>query len=98
MARITVMPSEEVIGALKGVLDFYFWKGIPCVRKWPHTPMSSRTQASLDSAQLFGQIARGWALVGGVVKDQYTELAAGTPRTGRDVYMAGVLGHLHERS
>lgn len=98
MAKVSALPSLEVIGALKGVLDYYYWKGIPCVRKWPHTPMSHRTQASLDSAQLFGQIAQGWALVGGWVKDLYNQMAEGTPRTGRDLYMAGVHGHLHTHS
>lgn len=98
MAKVSVMPSLEIIGSMRGVLDYYYWKGVACVRTWPKTPMSSRTQASLDSAQLFGEIAQGWALVGGVVKAQYIEMAAGTPRTGRDVYMSGVLGHLHEHT
>lgn len=89
------MPGEEIIGSLKGVLDFYYWKGLACVRAWPHTPMSSRTQASLDSAHLFGEIVQGWALVGGAVRDLYTADAADQPRTARDLYVSGVLGHLH---
>ena len=97
MAKIDALPSLEIISTLKGTLDFYYWKGIPCVRKWPVIPMSSRTPASLASAQLFGEIVQGWALTGGEVKALYQEAAADQPRTGRDLYVSGVLGHLHER-
>lgn len=98
MPVLSGLPSTEIIGALKGTLDFYYWKGLPCVRSWPHTPMASRTQASLDSAHLFGSIVQGWALVGGSVKYLYNADAADQNRTGRDLYVSGVLGHLHVRS
>ena len=98
MAKINALPSLEIINTLKGTLDFYYWKGIPCVRKWPVIPMSSRTQASLDSARLFGLIVQGWALVGGAAKALYIEAAKDQPRTGRDLYVSGVLGGQHEAS
>jgi len=98
VARINALPSLEIIKTLKGTLDFYYWKGIPCVRKWPVIPPSSRTPASLASAQLFGEIIQSWALTGGEVKTLYTQDAADQPRTGRDIFMSGVYGHLHERS
>jgi len=97
MAKLNALPSLEVIDTLKGTLDFYLWKGIPVVRKWPYIPMSSRTPASLASAQLFGQIVQGWALTGGEPRAAYQEAAADQPRTARDLYVSGVLGHLHER-
>lgn len=28
--------------ALKGVLDYYVWRGIPCVRSWPRSPKLPR--------------------------------------------------------
>lgn len=98
MAKINALPSLEVINTLKGTLDYYYWKGIPCVRKWPVIPRSSRTQASLDSAHLFGVIVQGWALVGATAKALYIEAAADQPRTGRDLYVSGVLGGQHEAS
>ena len=98
MAKLNALPAQEIINTLKGTLDYYYWKGVPCVRKWPVIPMSSRTQASLDSAHLFGEIIQGWALVGGEVKALYNQAAADQPRTGRDLYVSGVLGHLHQHS
>ena len=98
MARLNALPSLDVIKTLKGTLDYYYWKGIPCVRKWPVIPMSSRTAASMASAQLFGEIIQGWALTCAEEKAAYAEAAADQPRTARDLYVSGVLGHLHERS
>lgn len=98
MAKLDALPSLEVINTLKGTLDFYYWKGIPCVRKWPHIPHSSRTQPSLDSAHLFGLIVQGWGLVGAAAKELYWASAADQPRTGRDLYVSGVLGGQHDAS
>lgn len=98
MPTLKALPSLEVIDTLKGTLDYYYWRGIPCCRKWPVIPMSSRTPASLASAQLFGAIVQGWALVGAEPKAAYTEAAADQNRTGRDLMVSGVLGRLHERS
>ena len=98
MARINALPHQTIIKGFKGTLDFYYWKGVPCVRKWPVIPMSSRSPASLAQAQIFGQIVSAWSLVGGVPKDWYNLAAADQPRTGRDLYVTGVFGHLHEHS
>jgi len=96
MPVIKALPALEVILGLKGVLDFYYWRGIPCVRKWPVIPPSSRTPASLASAALFGEIIRGYALLGPTVKALFQEAAADQPRTARDIYVSAVLGRLHE--
>lgn len=98
MAKLKALPSLEVIKTLKGTLDYYYWKGIPCVRSWPHIPMSSRTPASLASAQIFGQIASAWGVTGDEIKALYNQDAADQPRTGRDIYMSAAHGHLHEAS
>lgn len=98
MARIHALPALGVIKGLRGVLDFYYWKGIPCVRSWPRIPFASRTPASLASAKLFGEISAAYALLPGNLRALYAENAEGSPRTGRDVYMAATHGHLHVRS
>lgn len=97
MAKLDALPSLEIIDTLKGTLDYYYWKGVPCVRKWPVIPMASRTPASLASAQLFGEIVQAWALVGAEPKDAYQDAAADQNRTARDLMVSGVLGRLHER-
>jgi hypothetical protein len=44
--------SQETIKALAGIIDFYYWKGIPCARKWPdwtHFKPSPRQKASIEA-------------------------------------------------
>jgi len=44
--------SLETIKALSGIIDFYYWKGIPCARKWPdwtHFRPSARQKASMEA-------------------------------------------------
>jgi len=98
MARLDALPSIEIIRGFKGVLDFYVRRGQPCVRKWPHTPRSRRTAGSNAAAALFGSILKSYRLVADTVLEAYQQNAKGIPRTPRDVYVSGVLGHLHERT
>lgn len=58
MARLHNMPSEHIIEALKGVVDFYFWKGIPCARAWPR-PIQ-KTAAWQATADNMKQVAVWW--------------------------------------
>lgn len=98
MARIKALPGLEVIRGFKGVIDFYLWKGLPCARKWPHTPRSHLTAATLASAQLFGEIALAYNQLANEVLAAFQEDAADQPRTARDIFMSATLGHLHERT
>lgn len=98
MARLDALPSVDIIRGFKGVLDFYLWKGLPCVRSWPYTPPSRRTAGTKAAASLFGEILSSYRLVADTVQEYYVELAAGIPRTPRDIYVSGTLGHLHERT
>jgi len=98
MARLTALPSIDIIQGFKGVLDFYLWKGLPCVRKWPYTPPSKRTAGTKSAASLFGEILKSYRLTADTVLEAYQEMAKGAPRTPRDIYVSGTLGHLHERT
>ena len=96
MPVIKALPSPEVIRGFRGVLDFYVWKGLNCVRKWPVIPKASRTPKSIAAAVLFGAVVQGYALLGGALKTLFIEDAADQDRTGRDLYVSAVYGHLHE--
>lgn len=98
MPVIKALPSPKVIRGLRGILDFYCWKGLNCVRTWPHIPPAHRTPASLASAATFGAIIKGYAQLGGRPKSLFAADAADQPRTGRDIYISATLGHLHKRS
>ena len=96
MARLKSLPSIEIIRGFRGILDFYVHRGTPCVRRWPNKKHAKRTQAEIAVAATFGIIVKAFSLVGGEVKALYDQDALGQPRTGRDLYVSGALGHLHE--
>jgi len=98
MARIDVLPSIEIIRGFKGILDYYLWKGLPCVRAWPTYRPARQTDASLAAALLFGAIIKAFNLTHGAVLEQLHLEATGIPRTPRDIYVSGVYGNLHEAS
>ena len=56
MAVIARMPSVAIVNGFKGVLDYYVYRGIPCVRKWPRykprtpTPYEALQQAVFADA------------------------------------------------
>ncbi len=98
MARLDALPSIDIIRGFKGTLDFYLWKGLPCVRAWPRYRPASQTEASRAAAATFGLILQSYRLIAQTVSEAYQEMAQGIPRTPRDIYVSGILGHLHERT
>ncbi len=98
MARLTALPSLDIIHGFQGVLDFYLWKGLPCARKWPYTPPSHVTEGTIAARALFGAISQGYSLLGDGPLQAFQEDAADQTRTARDIYMTAVYGHLHERT
>jgi len=96
MPKITSLPSLDIIHGFRGVLDFYLWKGIPCVRKWPVNPKSHHSEATKAAAVIFGAVSKAYSLLGTVPLAAYVEDAKAQPRTPRDIYMAAAFGNLHE--
>jgi len=96
MARLTALPSIEIIRGLKGILDFYLWKGLPCVRAWPTWRPARQSEASKAAALFFGAVVKSYSLLGETALSAYKEDALDQPRTARDIFITGVYGHLHE--
>jgi len=98
MARLKALPSLDIIRGFKGTLDFYMWKGLPCVRKWPVRAPGRRTAAEIASSLLFGAILQAYRLLAPEAHDFFQEDSLDQPRTPRDIYVSAVLGHLHQRT
>jgi len=45
--------SEQTIRDYKHVIDFYYWKGIPCARKWPDRSTKKPGKAQRASIAAF---------------------------------------------
>jgi len=96
MARIHALPSLEVIRGLKGIIDFYLWKGLPCARAWPRWRPARQSEASKAAALFFGAVVKSYSLLGELPLAAYREDAAGQPRSARDVFVSSIYGNLHE--
>lgn len=95
MAIITALPSRQVIDGFKGTIDFYLWRGIPCVRKWPIWRKRKAHPAELANQQQFAAIQRAWKYVDGTSRQAFQDMAAGTGLTARDVYTRAAVKGLY---
>ena len=86
MAIITKLPGLEIIAGFKGMLDFYHWMGIPCVRAWPRSPGPRRAPAVEAQWPAWGFAGSYWNSLSREVKEAYIKMASGYPVTGRDLF------------
>jgi len=98
VARLTALPSIDIIRGFKGTIDFYLWRGLPCARKWPRRAPGRRTDAEIASSALFGEVSTNYRLLAPLALAAFQEAAKDQPRTARDLYISAVYGHLHEAS
>lgn len=84
MARLGVLPGQDVIDKLAGVLDFYLWKDIPVVRKWPVRKDLTIKLEQGRSAEKFGYINQMASTLPQNIIDAYKYLAEGTTFTWKD--------------
>lgn len=54
MPRLTGLPNSNDIMGLKGNIDYYTWRGIPCARTWPRWTLQQRAPAVAAQNTLYG--------------------------------------------
>ena len=91
MAKITKLPGLNIIKGFKGTLDFYVWKGIACVRRWPRSPGHRRAPAVEAQWSAFAIATKLWIELSPEVQEAFKRMAAGTPWSGRDVFTKSYL-------
>ncbi len=87
MAKLTKLPGAAIIGGFKGTLDFYVWKGIVCVRRWPRSPGHRRAPAVMARWPAFTTANRLWTQLSPEIIEAYKRMAAGLHLTGRDIFI-----------
>ena len=95
MAKLTALPSLEVINGFKGTIDYYLHDGVPCARKWPCSPGHFRTPAVMAGWVPFTYAAQHWTDLPLELKEAYNTMAVGTPLTGKDIFIKGYLSNAH---
>jgi len=94
MAIVTAMPQLAIIDGFKDVVDFYYWMGIPCARKWPNSPGHIRTPAVMEGWLPFTYAAKEWNNLSLEIQAAYNEWSTNSGLSGRDMftrsYMTGL--------
>lgn len=96
MARLTNLPSLEIITGFKHCIDYYVHRGIPCARSWPRSPGHTRAPAVEAQWPLFTEATQLWPTLTAEVQALYYTMAEGTPYTGRDVFMRSYMSGLFQ--
>jgi len=95
MAVIKHMIGEKAIDGFNGVIDFYYYMGIPVARAWPKSPGKIRSPASMAQWPAFSYAAGEWNNVSQAVRDAYEVLATNSGLSGRDMFTRAYLTGLY---
>lgn len=95
MAIISHMLSEKVISGFRGTLDFYFYMGKPCVRKWPKSPGKNRSPAVQAWWKPFKEATQLAKEVDGALIRYYSVNAVGTKQTWKDLFFTSYMKGLN---
>ncbi|MBA7532672.1 hypothetical protein ES705_24902 [subsurface metagenome] len=97
MATVSQMPAQDVIGRLRGVLDYSYWCGLCIVRSWPQPPRGPRAGDVASAGAQFGYINQQSSTLTPDVKVAYDHMVAGTAYSWKDMmntlYINGYKDH-----
>lgn len=95
MAKVTAMPNLAIIDGFKGVVDFYYYMGIPVARAWPKSPGKARSPGVMAQWPLFTFAAKEWNNLSPTVQEAYNKLATDSGLSGRDMLTRAYLSGLY---
>lgn len=88
------MLSEARISGFRGVVDFYYYMGLACARRWPRSPGRRRAPQVQAGWPAFTQAVHLWDELPQHIRDPFNSMSSGTALSGRDLfmraYMAGI--------
>lgn len=85
MVKLSGVPPRGVVLGFKGQLDFYSWKGIPVVRRWPRPKRTPPTPQEKAQWPDFKTITQGYKTMDVTVVAALSSMASGTQLTTKDV-------------
>ncbi|MBA7532465.1 hypothetical protein ES705_24691 [subsurface metagenome] len=95
MVRLVVLPHMDIIDGLKGSIDFYVHRGIPCARSWPKAPGKRRSEAVMAQWPAFSFATKEWKNLSKAVQDSYTQFSTDSGLCGRDLQIRAYLTGLY---
>ena len=91
MVILKEMVAIKVIRGFRGVIDFYYYMGIPCARAWPKSPGKIRNVNVMRQWPAFKQAADLFKQLSPEVRQAYEDMAMVTNLTGKDMFFRGYL-------
>jgi len=71
MAVLTAPFNAAQVQGLRGVVDFYYWRGIPVARAWPRKPNQPNSAAQLAQRAAYGAASQWIKTTPGIMREQY---------------------------
>lgn len=71
MAKLDRMPDRPTIVAMRGKVDYYYWKGIPVARAWPKKGNQPNNAQQVRNRQAFATAAKVTGAVPAYIKAIY---------------------------
>ena len=91
VAKLKHMVGQKVIDGFRGVIDYYYYMGIPCARSWPRKPIAFRNSNVVAQWPIFTRAAELWTNLSPEMKYWYNEMAKPTNLTGKDLFFRGYI-------
>jgi hypothetical protein len=85
MAKISALPSKEIISGFYDVIDFYMRDGVAIARKWPRRTPGSFPPAQRAQWPVFADAVALWNTLSPEVRAAYTTMATGATLSARDM-------------
>lgn len=90
--KLPVMVDTPTVLALRGRVDFYYWKGIPVARSWPKKSSPYRTPGEILSSQKFVVMAKAPGMLPPYFREAWKTLYPGIGVTWVDAARASIAG------
>ena len=84
MAVLSALPEQSIIDGYRGVLDFYYYCGLPVARSWPRSPGKTRAPKVVAAAAQFDWVQKSTTALPADIKYAWMALPQGQSLTWRD--------------
>lgn len=85
MVRLGGVPPRGIVLGLKGIVDFYSWKGMPVARRWPRKPTQPRSPAVQAQWADFKAVTQGFKTIDVTVIPALSSMVVGTQFVTKDM-------------
>jgi len=98
VVKLATVPARSIVLGFKGIIDFYSWKGVVVVRRWPRKPTQPRSAAVQDQWADFKAVTQGFKTIDETVMPALTSMTTGTQLVQKDEQVQLYYGYAIEET